>query len=310
MTARVFLHLGLHKTATTTLQQQLFPHIPNLLYLGVQQPHVRHFIDRTTKQDPIYFDFQQAAALLQIHQEDKTILLSAESFSGPPFSGEREWGLDHRKSVLDNLHAVFPQAGVILVLRRQDGYAVSMYRQYLKFGGTQSMKRFFGLDTEGDRFGLFSLDRLDYLPYVRYLHDLFSGRVQVLLFEDFVRNPDFFFGKLEGFMEMPLPRPPLGKTNATRLGPAGLEITRRLNYLFRSIHNPGGLVAGLPALRNGKFAWVNPMPLIHDRWPGKGRLPQESAIQRLAKTLLERNMESNQLLDQSYSLGMERHGYY
>lgn len=310
MSERVFLHIGLHKTATTTLQRQFFPQVPNLHYLGLPQPNVRQFIDRVAKQDPIYFDPQQAADLLQLHQSDKTIMLSEESLSGPPFSGERELGLDHRKSVLDNLHAVFPKAGVILVLRRQDGYAVSMYRQYLKFGGTKTMERFYGLDTEGDRLGIFSQDRLNYQPYVRYLHDLFSGRVQVLLFEDFVRNPDSFFGKLESFMDMPLPRPTLSKTNATRLGPVGLEITRRLNFLFRSIHNPGGLVAGTPMLRKGKFAWVNPMPLLHDRWPGKGRLPKDSTIQRLAGMLLERNMESNRMLDQTYCLGMDRHGYY
>lgn len=310
MTARVFLHIGLHKTATTSLQQQLFPYIPNLRYLGVQQPNMRQFIDRVTKQDPIYFDPVAATGLLDSEMVDKTVLLSAESFSGPPFSGERERGLDHRKSVVDNLHASFPQAGVILVLRRQDGYAVSMYRQYLKFGGTQTMKRFYGLDDEGGFHGVFSLDRLNYLPYVRYLHELFSGRVQILLFEDFVRNPDFFFGKLESFMDMTLPRPTLSKTNATRLGPVGLELTRRLNFLFRSIHNPGGLVAGIPVLRRGKFTWVNPMPTIHDRWPGKGRLPQDSAIQRMAQTLLERNKESNRMLDQAYCLGMDRHGYY
>ncbi|MCC7271593.1 MAG: hypothetical protein IT561_02915 [Alphaproteobacteria bacterium] len=32
--ARIFVHAGLPKTATTTLQQQLFPHLPGVTYLG------------------------------------------------------------------------------------------------------------------------------------------------------------------------------------------------------------------------------------------------------------------------------------
>ena len=35
---KIFLHLGLHKTATTSLQRSIYPHIPDYLYIGRTHP--------------------------------------------------------------------------------------------------------------------------------------------------------------------------------------------------------------------------------------------------------------------------------
>jgi len=54
------LHIGLHKTATTTLQHQLFPQTPGLnLFVTLQQP-MRDFMQMVTRQDPAYFDPEAA----------------------------------------------------------------------------------------------------------------------------------------------------------------------------------------------------------------------------------------------------------
>ncbi len=48
------IHIGLHKTDTTTLQRDAFPRCSDLNYLGGET--VGRFEQASTTSDPIYFD--------------------------------------------------------------------------------------------------------------------------------------------------------------------------------------------------------------------------------------------------------------
>lgn len=70
MTKELFLHVGMHKTATTTLQLDVFPHLKGVSYLGRpynvrQDVLTNHFVD-----------------LFDDSTEDK-VLVSNETLSGP-----------------------------------------------------------------------------------------------------------------------------------------------------------------------------------------------------------------------------------
>ena len=100
----VFLHLGLHKTATSTLQGQFFPACPDLKFFTTIVPEMKVFVELVTRKDPIYFDADSVREVIYpIFSKQKVNLLSNESFSGPPYAGGFEYGLDHRSSVISNL---------------------------------------------------------------------------------------------------------------------------------------------------------------------------------------------------------------
>jgi hypothetical protein len=81
----VVCHLGLHKTASGTLQRQFFPACPGLNLLTTQIPAVRDFVQSVTCKDPLYFQPEQAyREIAAILRRDRINLLSNESLSGPP----------------------------------------------------------------------------------------------------------------------------------------------------------------------------------------------------------------------------------
>ncbi len=306
----VFLHIGLHKTGTGTLQRQYFPASEDLNLLTTLLPEMKTFVDLVTRKDPLYFDPEAARSVIApLLSEHKPNMLSNESFSGPPYAGIAENGLDHRSPILTNLKMVFPDAKVILVLRRQDSLARSMYRQYLKSGGTRSIYQFYGMHKNG-RPPLLSLDRFVYSPYVRALKASFSSGVLLLTFEQFVSDQPGFLRTLNEFLGIRRPKVSLTKENATKLGSFGMEATRVFNHLFRSHLNPAGLLPGIPVIRFAERRRASPIEILHDFWPGTGTLSETSAIYRISKTILDIAREDNEALDKAHNLGLRAFGYY
>jgi hypothetical protein len=306
----VVLHIGLHKTATGTLQRQFFPACSDLNLLTTLIPEMRKFVHYVVRCDPIYFDRKKGIEILSsVLNQNRPNMLSNESFSGPPYAGAIEGGLDHRSPVLTNLKAVFPQARVILVLRRQDAMVKSFYRQYLKSGGTRKIPRCYGLEGSSKP-ALMSLDRFNYFPYVDEIIKLFPAGVLILAFEEFVQSQHVFLKKLTEFIGINLPSIELKKENATSLGPVGMEITRMLNHLFRSLLNPAGLIPGYKTTRYGIPARVTPVQIIHDKWPSKGNKIREGGIFNISNDIFEKMKDQNKKIDEKYGLGLSSYGYY
>jgi hypothetical protein len=305
----IVCHLGLHKTASGTLQRQFFPACRGLNLLTTLDPAVRQFVHAVTRRDPLYFDPKHALELLAGRvRSDQVNLLSNESLSGPPYAGLSEGGLDHRSPVLQNLRATFPQARIVLVLRRQDSLARSLYRQYLKRGGTARVQSFYGINAANQP-PLMSLDRFCFSPYVRSVFEHFSSRVLVLTFEEFLRNQRSFLERLCNFIGAERPEIVLDRENTTRMGSTGMELTRLLNFAFRGMLNQG-IVPRLPVRRRGQWKRVSVVELVHDYWPGQPGAQQDSALNRLTTEIWERYREDNRRLDQEYRLGLEEFGYY
>jgi hypothetical protein len=307
--ADIVCHLGLHKTASGTLQRQFFPACDGLNLLTTLDPVVRQFVHEVTRRDPLYFDPGRALALLSARmRNDQINLLSNESLSGPPYSGIAEGGLDHRSPVLQNLRATFPGARAVLVLRRQDGLARSLYRQYLKRGGTAKVQRFFGIGARHQP-AMMSLDRFCFSPFVHCVFESFGSRVLVLTFEQFLRDQQAFLDKLCGFIGTARPDIHLEAENATRMGAVGMEVTRLLNFAFRGMLNQG-IVPRLPVRRRGQWRRISPVELIHDHWPGRPSSRKDSAFNQVTNDIWERYREDNRRLDERYRLGLGEFGYY
>jgi len=306
----VILHMGLHKTATGTLQRQFFPACSDLILLTTLVNEVRTFIHYVTRCDPIYFDKDRALQLIKKYLEsNKPILVSNESLSGPPYAGVIEGGLDHRSSVLANLKNVFPEAKVILVLRRQDSMVKSFYRQYLKSGGTRNIKRFYGLE-DSSKPPLMTMDRFLYSIYVEEVIKTFPSGVLILTFEEFIKDQKSFLEKITKFVGVKLPEIELKKENTTTLGPLGMEVSRILNHLFRSMLNPSGLIPGIKMKQHGMSTRVSPIQIMHDKWPSKGNKINKGEIYAVAEKIFKGLKEDNKKLDEKCKLELKKYNYY
>ena len=307
--SNIVCHIGLHKTASGTLQRQFFPACHDLNLLTTRDPVVQEFMHDVTRKDPLYFDPNKTRALLESKISGTKInLLSNESLSGPPYAGVVEWGLDHRSPILGNLRRVLPNARVVIVLRRQDSLARSLYRQYIKRGGTAKIHRFYGLDGSG-RPALMSLDRFYFSPFLREIHTQFAGGVLVLTFEEFVQDQRTFLDRLCTFIGIATTSVELRKENATRLGYFGIEVTRRMNFAMRGMLNHG-VIPALPIYRHGRWSRVSAVELIHDYWPGRPRSKQISPLLDAGEQILRRFGEDNRMMDRELGLGLGRFKYY
>lgn len=310
MTSNIVLHIGLHKTATGTLQRQFFPNCKDMSLFTTRVPEMQAFVNYVTRTDPLYFDSKHARNLLMpVLDAHKPNMLSNESFSGPPYAGVIEGGLDHRQPVLNNLKKAFPKAKAILVLRRQDSLAKSFYRQYLKSGGTRTATRFFGMEGDGKP-ALFSLDRMRFSPYVDAVHEAFPEGVLTLVYEEFSSDQERFLNRIAEFVGFSPPKMALQRENATTLGPVGMEVTRFLNHFFRSLLNPAGLIPGVNLTVRGRKRRISPVQLLHDHFPSRNTIHQAGSVVNVSRTILQQVKEDNRLLDQKYRLNLDKYSFY
>lgn len=303
-------HIGLHKTATTSLQDQFFPACPEVNFIrGHGRRGASRFLLRINRTDAAYFQPEAAMKELAPYlKEDKINLVSSESFSWVSWSGASALGLDFRTQILRNLAAAAPQARIILVLRRQDSMVKSLYRQYLQAGGTKSADKVFG-DSPEQLKTIVPRNYFRYGPYVRTLKELFPN-VLILLFEELVSDQETSLNKLARFIGVEYPHITLEKSNSSQLGWFGMEVTRCINFLFRTGLNPAGFLPGFPAKRGDLRVRVTPSHWLHDNWPIKTDLSETCLLSRLSKEIFCEVRPDNELLDKDIGLGMRPYGYY
>jgi len=308
---KIVFHIGLHKTATTSLQVDTFPGIPEVNYLPNGSPVVQSYLNQVLACDPIYYPSSTGKRELQsLLDQNKFNLVSSEALSGPAWVGVAQRGIDHRSPVLENLSYDFPQAEIILILRRQDAFARSIYRQYVKAGGTASMARFLGVSkSHPEHSPMFARDRFFYEPYVRSLNKKFPAGVHVLFFEQLITDPDAFLSTLaeifqtDGDLVFP------GKRNSSRLGSRGLWLSRQLNRFFRNALSPNALFPGLPIRRNGRWTSISPVAVLQDNWPSKAPA-QSAAEEAICDGVLENCRSDNFRLAELLGVDLSAHGYY
>lgn len=298
------------KTATTALQQQYFMTCKNLNVITQNNPNFLKFTQDICRKDPIYFNKRETLShIKQFIDDNKTTLISNEAFSMLSWGGVTVPSLDYRSNVLTNLKSVFNDARILIVIRRQDAVVKSMYRQYLKSGGTCSATRFFcGLPYSQPP--IFSPDYFRYRLYINKLHESFNGRVDILVFEEMIKDKELFFSKLSDVLGVQNPDIELAFMNSTKFGAMGLELTRIMNHFFQSGLNPDGLIPGIR--RKGKLGWnrISPVTFLHEKWPFNGKISNSSKIHAISNDILQAASDDNKDLDRQYDLNLKNYGYY
>ena len=226
----MLLHVGYHKTATTWLQRQVFCNGSGSFGVpcqGLDQ------IDQLIRPHPLEWDEAATAEYFrprvsEIEAKGLVPVLSNEEFSGNPHSGSYQ-SLENAR----RLHRIFPEAKVLIVIRRQVDQILSSYKQYVSRGGVLSPSRYFERPREyfrvpGFRFGHFEFDRL-----IQVYVDLFGqDRVLVLPYEWMVQDRDAFLDRIYAFCGAD----PVADVNDGRerlsLSGSTIMLQRRLNRHF------------------------------------------------------------------------------
>ena len=201
-TMDLLLHIGMHKTGTSSIQAFMDKNSDRLLARGILYPKtcsvfggnhsplcdamVRDPRDDRWEGLPGWEAFatecRQAGA--------RTVVVSGELFSG------RLRSRDHALRIRDQFLGLFGTITVIVYLRRQDEYARSMYMEAVKHG-------FFNQGRLGKDFGEtvrnIADHQADYLRLIRVLDEVFGrDRLRIRVFEKGQLHPG---GLLDDFLE-------------------------------------------------------------------------------------------------------------
>lgn len=168
---RYLVHIGLHKTASTYLQQSYLKNIENATVFSY---HLRY-------------------ELLGRMEVMDNVIISNEGLSGSPWnmswirgvSNNHDWMLSFKTSVL-NIKKLYPEGEILIVLRKHGDFLISLYKQYLHEGGVLKFKDFFSSE------GVIKPEHLIYEKRLQFLSEHFK-KVHVMNFEEFKISGDSYF---------------------------------------------------------------------------------------------------------------------
>jgi hypothetical protein len=256
--APLLIHIGLHKTASTWLQDHFFTSEER----GFRLPDApRHsLVEQIVMPDPLSFD---AAGLAQHYSDEissaatqgRTLVLSHERLSGYPSSGGRDRGM-----IAERLKAAFPDGRILIVFREQQSLIRSMYSQHITDGGVDSLSHFLHTPEPGlGRKPSFTLAMYEFDRLIALYQRLFGkDRVLALPVELLARDRQDFADRIARFCgQRSVEVPEIERANERR--PLLMQqLQRPLNMLF--YHNelsPGALVH-IPRFhkRYARFRWL------------------------------------------------------
>jgi len=250
--SKTFIHVGLHKTATTYLQSNIWPSLSNITCLT--RPYTQHnnaFNQLQYADDSLY-----DAKLFDNEVEQfngKNILISDESLSGKPLS----FSCINRTQIAKRLQQQFPDAEIILFLRNQPDIIRSHYSSYIRMPfGVKKFNDFiykpindFSYEdslAQPDKYDMSSLyyntndiflhmDCFKYYPLVKMYRELFN-KCHIFLYEDFKENSAKCLSQLGSIFGQDI-KPLSVKIKNRALTTRQLESRRKANIINYSLKN-------------------------------------------------------------------------
>lgn len=249
---QTYFHVGYARAASTFLQKTVFPALTGIQYIPRNRFRVRESEKKRFRADKI--------------------LMSREAGE---FIYQR----------CDDVRRIF-NSKIIISLRRQDALASSLYRLQAKNGHTIRFSRF--LDLENNQ-GTQKIEEFEYMRLIRYLEEKYGEPPLVLIFEDYLSDPDFYIQTLCRFLDCgvdseKLDHRPVHKSYSDKQ----LRLRRQLSDLFISQERDYQRMSGMTLeshnwgytirhrfvlwftgifMRLARFApdsWLNDEPLIEE----------------------------------------------
>ena len=222
--SKLFIHIGLHKTGTSFLQDYVFPNISDIDYLkkpvrrmeGIHPAKIKNCLickkrlDKHQMTQTVHENCLSEAWNIDIH---RTTLISDEGLSR---------SMPHNKNrmeLVETLHRNFPDAHIILGIREKKSWLESCYAQYVKAGGSLRFNEY--------------LRRYDYIPPGEYADIIRSMWENVLVFHhmDLKNDCDKAIQNICCYMGVQVPAFELRSVNVSPKG-WKLEFWRIINKAF------------------------------------------------------------------------------
>lgn len=309
---RPLLHIGYHKTGTTYLQKRVFNSAQSgFSRIGEPLALRAAFVEpKTSTFDPEQARGRFEAEVEEAIQEDLTPVFSLERFSGNPVAGGQNpvaGGRDSRV-LADRLHATFPNARVLIVIREQVDMIVSVYKMVIKRGGAQSLPQFVTPPSGVESTSHVRFDFYEYHHLIGYYREAFgSENVLVLPYELLQSRPKKFIDRVvdftdaQGSLKLPQRRMNVSPSSFS------LALKRRANRLFvKNTFNPVPIL-GVP----GANALLHRMSYYLDSVVPKSTLLRHEKLlrQRTKREVGRRYARSNAITAELTGLDLRGFGY-
>ncbi|PRQ07584.1 hypothetical protein [Enhygromyxa salina] len=318
---QIIIHVGLHKTGTTFLQDRVFPALP-----GVRFVHPLHYAqpsDGPIERLLLDLMFRNAACIdVARHRQridawlaqvrEPTVLISSEAIVG--------WPIENHSNLAVNaeyLARVFPTAKIWLVVRRQDRWVESAYAQLLKAGFSTSIERYLNYrDGRFDRYnvGLYNgpnVDArdLDWDAFDRHYRERWGhDAVLTLPFELFSQASAEFLGRFYAFAEIdPAQRvfPDTSERVNERWSPLAAGVAKLVNKVPMPVKRAIRDRLGREWHPSAVLARALPSSLLPSALGGRTRALSPA----LGAALLELHRDGNRALGRRIGLDLDAHGY-
>ena len=235
---KFLFHVGYHKTGSALLQKILFS--GTFGYFASDHEKRQQIIEAFVSPPPLDgADVAELQRLLQNYSDyDDSLVrvISHERLAGYPASGGIDQGI-----IALRIKEHFPDARILMVVREQDDIILSMYYQYIRDGGSLSLKNYLlGIDRQLHRSPQFSFEYYEYdkaldMYRAHFGHD----HVLCLPYEMLACRPDLFIKLLFNFCQLGEPPAHVIKTiSSTRVNSRRsileLYFFRFANKVFRT----------------------------------------------------------------------------
>jgi len=240
---RTFFHIGLHKTGTTFLQNEVFQVLSGIHVLKPGSTSLKRLTECP---------------------RDMDCLVSDEALSGMPWGKSFDLAGGWRRArelSLVNIAEFFPSAEIIVCFRPHSALTESLYRQYLHEGGAASFGDFFG------RNGLIQKRDVEFTPFLEMIEELLPNAPFVFSAEELWSNPSDVIRRMCLFLGVEFePGAMLGRPRNRGVRGYRARVLRSLNRISRSELNPGGFFN----LRNRLFRRlaIDPRSICQNFLPG------------------------------------------
>lgn len=207
MPAKIYIHIGLHKTATRFLQRSVFKHLDSKEFYYNPEPFTDSLYRYIRDPDNAQMKSRYDSEYEKLATDTRHLLISLPDISGDMYNSH-----DNSQIALAILREKFPRARILFFVRDQADWLLSAYRQSIQkgvFGPIEVFLNFydgqFQKKTAQRRGGMRNVDALGlkFLEiYQDYVHVYDRDQVFLVRYEDFRAQRDAVVKRLAIWLDL------------------------------------------------------------------------------------------------------------